>query len=60
MMNIKNYTLQLLDVNGRVVYKKNEDKTLSKINVSTMANGMYILNVKTEIGNATKKVLIKH
>lgn len=53
--------IQVIDINGRQVYFKDLGKLQSQIvnlNLTNLANGMYIIKISNEFGQATKKVVI--
>ena len=52
-VHIKN--LQLLDILGKIVYTNEHDFT--EINMKSFRNGIYLLNIETELGKKTFKIL---
>lgn len=64
LSTIKYSQLQLLlyDSSGKLVLKREEKQLVSKfeINTSSLSNGIYILNIKTEKESFSKKVIITH
>lgn len=50
-------SLQLIDLSGRIV--KTFYPESKKLNISEIMDGIYLLNVKTESGEITEKVVIK-
>lgn len=63
-LRIENFTgkvnIQLVDVNGRVVYNADENNfnTEKSINTNSLQAGIYILNVKGDDLNYTEKVIM--
>jgi hypothetical protein len=53
-----NYTVELRDLNGKIISaaNANDTKTL-EISTSNLTNGMYLLNVRSEAGILSKKIL---
>ena len=62
-IDINDATLELYDVNGRLVIKQNTEngfvKNKPQLNVSQLSNGVYFLKVKTESKEFNQKVIIK-
>ncbi|MEP0265733.1 T9SS type A sorting domain-containing protein [Dokdonia sp.] len=52
-------TVQMYDVQGRVILSKDANDQTTSIDVSSFANGMYFLVIKTDRGEVTKRVLKK-
>lgn len=63
-LRIENFTgkvnIQLVDINGRVVYNVNENNfnTEKSISTNSLQAGIYILNVKGDDLNYTEKVIV--
>ncbi len=55
-------TIELADMNGRIVVRKNSTSMTTRIETSLLPNGLYILNVKDINGIAirTEKIIIQH
>lgn len=52
--------VNLVDIQGRVLQSmKNDNLNQAQINVSTLSNGMYFLDIKTDAGNVVKKFIKK-
>ncbi len=51
-----NFQIKILNTLGQVVLAIDNEKL---VNVSTLASGVYFVNVNTENGNATQKILIE-
>ncbi|MGB6153177.1 MAG: T9SS type A sorting domain-containing protein [Pricia sp.] len=49
----------LLTMDGKIVYSS-ADKTISSIPTSSLANGNYILSIKTDKGAKTERIIIRH
>jgi hypothetical protein len=63
MDNAMTATVNLLDIQGRVVTTRNIAASLSvteSISVSDLANGIYTLQVITEKGISTQKITVAH
>lgn len=56
--NVDNGTVKLYDALGRVVKNQNITRNDNKIDISELSTGTYILVLRTEYGNATKKLLV--
>lgn len=55
----KNARLTMFDMIGKQVYKNQFDVLGEKnINLSTLANGVYLINLETDKGNITKKIRV--
>lgn len=50
-------TIELTDLNGRVVKSLKVDATTAEVNISDLAAGVYMMNVNTDQGVAVKKVI---
>lgn len=50
-------TAQLIDLNGRVVAKQNINSGTNDLNVSSLASGQYILNIKVENESVFYKII---
>jgi uncharacterized repeat protein (TIGR01451 family) len=59
-MKINTYQIDILDIKGNKVYSKKKNLPISTINVQDLANGIYIINIQSEIGFVSKKVFIQH
>ncbi|WP_333660538.1 S8 family peptidase [Chishuiella changwenlii] len=55
--NVKNAQINIFDVAGRSVIKTEVKKSSDKINVSNLAKGVYIVEIKTTNGVVTKKII---
>ncbi|MFT5753463.1 MAG: aminopeptidase YwaD [Flavobacterium sp.] len=55
-----NYTLQLIDINGKVVQTENinNPKQVEIINVSKLSKGIYLANLVSEKGSTRTKIVI--
>lgn len=51
--------IEIVSTNGQIVYTNNFDANETSINVSDFDKGMYIVNITTENGISTKKIIIK-
>jgi hypothetical protein len=63
MDNAMSATLNLLDIQGRMVSSRNIESSLSvteSIPTSDLANGIYTLQVITEKGISTQKITVAH
>ncbi len=59
--NIGTYKLSVLDVNGKLVYQdtdRTESQLSQAINAASWSSGMYIINVQSEIGAISEKLMI--
>lgn len=51
-------TIQITDLNGRVVKNVNaKGVSETQINISDLTTGMYFLNVQTDSGSGTTKII---
>lgn len=57
--NIKEAQINIVDVTGRTVITNKVTKSSDKINVSNLAKGVYIVEIKTTNGTVTKKIIKK-
>lgn len=55
--NVKNAQINIFDVSGRSVINTEVKKSSDKINVSNLAKGVYIVEIKTTNGVVTKKII---
>ena len=55
--NVKNAQINIFDVAGRSVIKTEVKKSSDNINVSNLAKGVYIVEIKTTNGVVTKKII---
>lgn len=49
--------VQIIDLNGRIVKKIEGNNPINQINVSDLFSGVYLLNIETEEGFFTKKIV---
>lgn len=56
-MNVVMNNVVLTDLNGRVVKSQKLDTVDAQINVSDLATGIYMMNVNTDQGSITKKII---
>jgi len=52
-------SIQLFDLNGKLVYTKNTTQNNVVIKTTILSNGVYFLQIKGE-ANAIKKIIVKH
>lgn len=52
-------TIEVLDMQGRVVYRKNSLQTSMAIDLSNQARGVYMVRLRTEEGQSVKKIVLK-
>lgn len=50
-------TIEMTDLNGRIVKTKNVNDTQGQINTSELATGVYMMKIVTDQGTATKKII---
>jgi hypothetical protein len=63
MDNAMSATLNVLDIQGRIITTRNIESSLSvteSIPTSDLANGIYTLQVITEKGISTQKITVAH
>ena len=53
--DIKDFHVEITDMNGRLIINKQNEK---KINVSSLANGAYLCNIKSSSQTAVRKIII--
>jgi hypothetical protein len=59
-LNKENYSVKIMDVTGQIIYSKTElSKSKLVVDLNTIANGLYFVEVKTSEGKTTKKILIQ-
>lgn len=51
-------TLSIVDMQGKTVMRKTFNRNEFSINVKDLVNGIYIINMKNDTGNFTKKLII--
>lgn len=49
--------LTLMDMKGRIIQSKKDFDSLAVLNVEHLANGIYLLDIKTDKGSITKKII---
>ena len=57
-----NFGVEVFDVTGKTIYENNYDQTATLLQVVTLenvSNGIYFVNVKTDKGLVTKKLIIQ-
>ncbi|WP_339889360.1 T9SS type A sorting domain-containing protein [uncultured Flavobacterium sp.] len=63
MVNIKANTaissIEIYDVQGRIIHKKITNQKTESIDVSAYSNGIYFLKIKTEVGEKVEKIVKK-
>ena len=57
--NIKNADVRIVDVTGRTISNNNVTINNNKLDVSHLAQGVYIVEIKTEKGTTSKKLIKK-
>ncbi|MNX80456.1 hypothetical protein D3C86_1121170 [compost metagenome] len=56
--NVAINTIQITDLNGRVVRNINTNSVSeTQINISDLTTGMYFLNIQTDLGSGTTKIV---
>ena len=60
-LNNESYDIKIMDVTGKVIYTKTQltDSKLA-IDLNTVANGIYFIEIKTLAGQTTKKIRIQY
>lgn len=59
-LNVSNENkLKVFDINGRFVFSKELKSASTPLNISNLANGIYLFEVSNELGSVTKKVIKK-
>jgi len=53
-------TMQLIDVNGRILMQQRLINLVQAFDVSKFANGIYFVNIKTTSSTTVKKIVIQH
>src|SRR5690606_959178 len=53
------YTISVLDLTGRVVYRTTDSVSKKQIDLNNVANGKYILNVKSNTGSRNHSIVIR-
>lgn len=53
------YTVSVMDLTGRVIYKSSDNKLKKTINLGELASGKYILNVRTATISKNQSLMIK-
>ncbi len=54
------FTYNIVDITGRTVLRGTTSGNATEINISTLKNGLYTLNLYTENAKASRKVLVHH
>ncbi|MBC7642189.1 MAG: T9SS type A sorting domain-containing protein, partial [Flavobacterium sp.] len=55
---IENATITIIDISGKIIFEKQNQTINSDYSISTsLASGMYLLNIKNNDGNITKKII---
>ncbi|MFI1773478.1 DUF6055 domain-containing protein [Thalassobellus citreus] len=56
---ITNYSLEIINLNGQVLYKKENCKTHEQFSSSKLAKGIYFISIKAQKFYQTKKIIIQ-
>ncbi|MEN3324456.1 T9SS type A sorting domain-containing protein [Mariniflexile soesokkakense] len=56
---ITNYNVEVLSLNGQVLYKKDNCKSDEQLSSSKLSKGIYFVTIKTENFKQTKKIVIQ-
>ena len=51
-------TIELYDIQGRIVMNKKSDTTMETLNVENVSNGVYILSIENGAAKTTQKIII--
>ncbi len=57
--NLKNQSLTITDLQGKILLEANVSNGNNNINIEELPKGFYLLNVKTEDGNNTQKLIVQ-
>ena len=57
-LNTQNAVLTIIDINGKIVLKENINQSLT-LNLSSLNEGLFLINLNGEKFNISKKILIK-
>tara|TARA_R110002049_G_scaffold38978_6_gene120447 strand:- start:36988 stop:39570 length:2583 start_codon:yes stop_codon:yes gene_type:complete len=57
--NITNYNLEILNLNGQVIYKKDNCESDEKLSLSKLSKGIYFISIKSQNYYQTKKMVIQ-
>ncbi len=56
----KKYEIQLVDIQGQLVYKSEVRNQKSEINISSLANGIYLLTLQNAEQKTSVKIIVQH
>jgi len=54
----EDYTAQVLDLNGKVIFTF-EGHSNTQVDISSLAKGMYFIQIKTEDGQTAHKLIVE-
>lgn len=54
---LKNTSLSIFDLNGKVVYSTELNYGIQTINVSNLMSGLYVVSFENDMGTSTKKII---
>lgn len=57
LINTIDAEVYLYDIQGRLILNKEINKEVSTLDISHLHSGVYILNIKTDIGTVSKKII---
>jgi len=58
--SIRNYQVQIIDSNGRLLHaQRMNGSDQNRIDVAALTSGLYFVNIVTEKGPTTKKILVR-
>jgi len=49
--------LEIQQLNGSVIYSQMPNETSARVSVAGLSSGMYLLNVKTKVGNESYRFI---
>ena len=57
---VKAHAVQLVNIQGQKVWNADKIDNVMQVSVGHLANGIYLLQIKTDRGLVAKKVVIRH
>ena len=52
-------SIEIYNIHGQVVYSKEVNANAIKINTTTLSNGVYIMNIKSDKATITRKLIVE-
>jgi hypothetical protein len=58
--NLQIEQVDLRDMQGRLIFNSKTKNTIFNVDISSLKSGVYFIEIQTQKGSATKKLIVAH